>query len=322
MTARVLRIPESQDFSQLDLEAFPTVEGFALALRNCGSLGYHIDLVDGDGRVLAGFPWWDNAEVALKILQPAEFPKGTRDVPFDDLEQGWQIYIFEEGSFVYLLEGDDACCTEFRSWFRVRTADYLRAWSEATARAQQDRRTAVTLAQAFAAKGEVQKLDLNGQELTELPEEIGELAMLEELQLARNVLATLPAAFGRLKRLRRLEMNYTGLVEFPRAILELENLETLEISYTKLRDVPDNIGRLEQLRTLVLSSNDLSALPEAIFRLPHLTDLVVTGSTMTSLPRVLGLLPAITFINLSDSRLPDEEKARLVAQYPSADVLV
>jgi hypothetical protein len=52
----LLRIETSQDFSKLDLEAFPLVEGFAIKLRDCASLGHHIDFVDGDGRRLAGFP--------------------------------------------------------------------------------------------------------------------------------------------------------------------------------------------------------------------------------------------------------------------------
>jgi hypothetical protein len=318
----VLRVDESRDFSQLDLAAFPLVEGFALKLRDCAMLGYHIDFVDGDGARLAGFPWWDHVEVALKTLDAATIPRGTRAAPFDDLEQGWQIIIFEERGFVYVLEGAEPCCTEFAAWFKVKTADYVAAWSAAIAWARANRRTAGTLEQAFAAKSEVRKLDLRGQHLTELPEEIGELAALEELELAHNDLLTLPLSIGRLTRLKRLEMNFTKVVDFPRAILDLTSLELLAINYTKLREVPEEVGRLERLSILTLCANDLGALPASIFRLPRLEELIATDSHMTSLPPVLGDLPMITSINLSANRLPESEKSRLRARYPKVRVTV
>lgn len=318
--ADVLRIDEARDLSKLDLSAFPLVEGFAIKLRDCASLGYHLDFVDRDGTRLAGFPWWDHVEVALKTFEPASIPRGTRDAPFDDLEQGWRILVFEEGSFIYVLEGDDPSCTEFATWFKVKTADYVAAWSAAIADARADRRNAGTLEQAFAAKGEVRKLDLRGQHLTELPEEIGDLSALEELQLAHNDVVTLPASLARLTRLKRLEMDFTKLVDFPRVILDLARLELLAINYTKLREVPEEVGELEHLGILTLCSNDLGALPGSIFRLPRLTELIATDSHMTSLPIVLGDLPMITHINLSANRLPETEKARLRARYPKAQL--
>lgn len=318
--AGVLRIDRAGDLSKLDPSAFPLVEAFAIRLRDCGSLGHHLDFVDGDGTQLAGFPWWDNVEVALKTLDAARIPCGTRDTPFEDLEQGWQIYIFEEDSFVYVLQGIDPGCTEFPAWFKVNKADYFAAWTAAIDAARADRRNAATLAQALAAKSEVRKLDLGGQHLTELPDEIGELAALEELHLSHNDLVALPASVARLTRLKRLEMKFTKLVTFPRVILELARLEWLAIDFTKLREVPEDIGRLANLRILTLCANDLGALPASIFRLPRLTELIATDSHITSLPPVLGDLPMITHVNLSANRLPATEKARLRARYPTARV--
>lgn len=319
--ADVLRVDEERDLSTLDLRAFPLAPGFAIKLRDCASLGYHLDFVDGEGARLAGFPWWDHVEVALKTLDLANIPRGTRDAPFDDLEQGWQILIFEEGSFVYVLEGNAPCCREFPRWFKVKTEDYVAAWSAAIAGARADRRNAATLEQAFAAKEEVRKLDLSGQHLTELPAEVGDLTALEELQLAHNDLVTLPTSLARLTHLRRLEMDFTKVVEFPRVILHLERLELLAINCTKLREVPEDLGQLEHLGILTLCANDLGALPASIFRLPRLTELIATDSHMTSLP-VLGDLPMISHVNLSANRLPETEKARLRARYPKAYVSV
>jgi hypothetical protein len=48
--------------------------------------------------------------------------------PFDDLEQGWQIIIFERDNYVYVMQGEDPCCTEYPIWFRVPRDCYFTEW--------------------------------------------------------------------------------------------------------------------------------------------------------------------------------------------------
>ena len=72
---------------------------------------------------IASFPWWDHAE--LDLYRPSfTFP--------EDFEQGWQIEIFDEGEYTYVLESDfDHPEAGYHSWFKVRKEHYLAEWQAA-----------------------------------------------------------------------------------------------------------------------------------------------------------------------------------------------
>lgn len=60
----------------------------------------------------------------------------------------------------------------------------------------------------------VRVLDLNGQKLTTLPEEIGQLKNLQVLELNNNQLTTLSEEIGQLKNLQWLDLGYNHLQFF------------------------------------------------------------------------------------------------------------
>lgn len=69
------------------------------------------------------------------------------------------------------------------------------------------------LAEALQNPKEVRILDLNENQLTTLPKEIGKLQNLQELGLSGNQLITLPKEIGQLKNLRWLSLkNNTALI--------------------------------------------------------------------------------------------------------------
>lgn len=122
-----LHVPDYDELCELELDAFPIVLGFEVVLKHSGSLGYHIELHDERG-FLAGFPWWDHVDKALRSLGETFIPTGTIETPFDDLEQGWQILIFEHAAKVFVLEGPKPVCQDFPVWFAVPREEYFRAW--------------------------------------------------------------------------------------------------------------------------------------------------------------------------------------------------
>jgi Leucine-rich repeat (LRR) protein len=54
-----------------------------------------------------------------------------------------------------------------------------------------------------------------------LPEEIGQLAELEVLDLTGNALASTPASFAKLKKMRRLNLQGNMLQKLPEEIAEM-----------------------------------------------------------------------------------------------------
>lgn len=109
----------------LPLEVFPLMEDFEIVLEQIRgtSWGYHMAFFSEKRGYIASFPWWDHAE--LDLYRPSfTFP--------EDFEQGWQIEIFDEGEYTYVLESDfDHPEAGYHSWFKVRKEHYLAEWQAA-----------------------------------------------------------------------------------------------------------------------------------------------------------------------------------------------
>jgi Leucine-rich repeat (LRR) protein len=106
------------------------------------------------------------------------------------------------------------------------------------------------------------ELDLAGQNLTELPPEIGQLTQLETLILGKydddtskyigNQLTALPPEIIALEKLRSIDLSDNCLTAFPSEILEMVELRALDLSQNQITDVPEGITQLERLVELGL----------------------------------------------------------------------
>ena len=102
----------------------------------------------------------------------------------------------------------------------------------------------------------------------EIPEEIGELVYLEELDLSDNALTgVIPEEIGNLTNLERLNLKSNALTgAIPEEIGNLTNLERLNLRSNALAGaIPEEMGNLTNLERLDLRSNKLTgAIPEEI----------------------------------------------------------
>ncbi|MEM7018068.1 MAG: hypothetical protein AAF512_12115, partial [Pseudomonadota bacterium] len=99
------------DPSTFSFEIFPEVIDFQVTLVKTAVFGYQIEYRSKQHGCIADFPWWDNVDRDLKSI--GDIPSGTFQNPYDEFEQGWQIYIFQHEDFIYILEGESPACTEF-----------------------------------------------------------------------------------------------------------------------------------------------------------------------------------------------------------------
>ncbi len=105
------------------------------------------------------------------------------------------------------------------------------------------------------------KLNLNGDNLTILPPEIGQLSNLQWLLLWNNKLTALPPE-----------------------LFQFTSLTGLDLSYNQLTTLPPEIGQLTSLTKLVLSHNQLTTLPPEICLLPNLKELYLEGNPLIAPP--------------------------------------
>ncbi|HEY0603880.1 MAG TPA: COR domain-containing protein, partial [Herpetosiphonaceae bacterium] len=83
--------------------------------------------------------------------------------------------------------------------------------------------------------------DLSHNQLTGIPEAVGRLAQLQELDLSHNQLTGIPEAVGRLAQLQRLDLDNNQLLGLPLPLQELSSLEQLYLHENEQLGLPKEI---------------------------------------------------------------------------------
>jgi len=149
---------------------------------------------------------------------------------------------------------------------------------------------------------------LSGNQLKELPKEIGELKNLTSINLSRNQLKELPKEIGGFKNLTSIDFSGNQLKELPKEIGEFKNLTSIDFSGNQLKELPKEIGELKNLTSINLSGDQLKELPKEIGELKNLTSINLSGNQLKELPKEIGELKNLTSINLSRNQLKELPK--------------
>ncbi|XP_042767795.1 E3 ubiquitin-protein ligase LRSAM1 isoform X3 [Panthera leo] len=131
-------------------------------------------------------------------------------------------------------------------------------------------------------------LDISKCELSEIP--FGAFATCKVLQkkvldLHDNQLSALPDDIGQLTALQVLNVERNQLTYLPRSIGNLIQLQTLNVKDNKLRELPDTVGELRSLRTLDISENEIQRLPQLLAHVRTLETLSLDASSMVYPPQ-------------------------------------
>ncbi|NXO18782.1 LRCH3 protein, partial [Oriolus oriolus] len=99
--------------------------------------------------------------------------------------------------------------------------------------------------------------------LVSIPEEIGQLRQLTELDVSCNEIQTIPPQIGNLESLRDLNVRRNNLVRLPEELAELP-LIRLDFSCNKVTTIPVCYRNLRHLQTIMLENNPLQSPPAQI----------------------------------------------------------
>lgn len=144
----------------------------------------------------------------------------------------------------------------------------------------------------------LEELELNRCKLVQLPGDIGKMKNLKKLRLNRlNDLTNVPDEVGQLSSLRELWISNCGISHLPASIVGLDKLETLALADLKrFESLPETMERMSNLKMLLLEACDaIERVPSTIAQLHKLEMLSLTSlrNLKKHFPEELGRLPHV-----------------------------
>jgi hypothetical protein len=160
-----------------------------------------------------------------------------------------------------------------------------------------------TLAQLKAGQlAGIKRLDLRCG-LTEFPREIFDLAdSLEILNLTGNALSSLPDDLHRLPHLRVLFCSENAFTELPECLGQCAQLSMIGFKSNRISSVPA-AALPPLLRWLILTDNRISQLPSELGERPLLQKLMLAGNHLEHLPPSLAQCKNLELIRIASNRL-------------------
>ncbi|TRY65127.1 hypothetical protein DNTS_021101 [Danionella cerebrum] len=104
-----------------------------------------------------------------------------------------------------------------------------------------------------------------------LPDTIGGLLNLDELDCSFNEVEALPSSIGQCVNLRTFAADHNLLTHLPPEMGSLKNVTVLFLHSNKLETLPEEMGDMQKLKVINLSDNKLRSLPYSFTKLNQMT---------------------------------------------------
>lgn len=159
-------------------------------------------------------------------------------------------------------------------------------------------------------------LDLSGNQLSDLPQELSQLTNLRIIFVSNNLFTHLPDVLGTLPKLemvgfktnqiktvseqslpaqlRWLILTDNVIEVLPHSLGERPRLQKLALAGNKIRVLPESMENLSSLELVRLSANQLTEFPEFLIKLPKLAWLAFAGNPFCKHPSSLDSVPAVS----------------------------
>ena len=158
-------------------------------------------------------------------------------------------------------------------------------------------------------------LNLTGNALSALPDDLGRLHKLRVLFCSNNQFTEVPAVLGQCPQLRMVGFKANQIRTLPAAALT-PALRWLILTDNQLEALPAEIGNCTQLQKLMLAGNRLTELPETLANCTKLELLRIAANELTQLPAWLLTMPRLAWLAYAGNPFCAPAEAEVVARHP------
>jgi hypothetical protein len=162
-------------------------------------------------------------------------------------------------------------------------------------------------------------LDLSGNALSTLPDDLPRLKKLRVLFCSNNAFHTLPPVLGSCQALSMIGFKANRIHSVPAAALP-HTLRWLILTDNRIAALPDEIGNCSQLQKLMLAGNQLQKLPASLSNCTRLELLRIAANQLSSLPAWLLQLPRLAWLAYAGNRFCQAAEAETLTNGQIADI--
>lgn len=154
----------------------------------------------------------------------------------------------------------------------------------------------------FDLADSLETLNLTGNKLHSLPDDLHRLHRLQVLFCSDNQFSELPASIGRCEHLRIVGFKANQIRHVPAAALP-PRLRWLILTDNLIEQLPDELGDCSLLQKLMLAGNRLHELPASLAGCEQLELLRISANHLTHLPEWLLKLPSLAWLAFAGNPL-------------------
>ncbi|MCZ4371166.1 leucine-rich repeat-containing protein kinase family protein [Vibrio diazotrophicus] len=147
----------------------------------------------------------------------------------------------------------------------------------------------------FSLSDTLEILDLTGNQLSSLPDDLEQLINLKVIFCSQNQFTQLPEVLGRCNSLSMVGFKSNQIADVPAASLPAQ-LRWLILTDNRVQSLPENIGQCSRLQKLMLAGNQLSSLPESLALCHRLELIRMSANKLEVLPEWIFTLPKLTWL--------------------------
>jgi hypothetical protein len=157
----------------------------------------------------------------------------------------------------------------------------------------------------FDLADSLQVLNLSGNALSQLPDDLHRLTELQVLFCSDNQFTELPACIGQCAQLAMVGFKANRIEHVPASALP-PKLRWLILTDNCVEQLPEALGDCHLMQKLMLAGNRLRTLPTRLSRLQNLELLRVSANHLETLPDWLLQLPRLAWLAYAGNPLPHD----------------